>query len=50
MDSICPPSTVYAAYNHLASTRKQIVVYPYTEHEGGGIAQFMEKLRFLGAF
>lgn len=47
MDAICPPSTVYAAYNHLASAHKQIVVYPYNEHEGGGVAQFMEKLRFL---
>jgi cephalosporin-C deacetylase len=49
MDPVCPPSTVYAAYNHLSSAQKQIVIYPYNEHEGGGIVQFMEKLQFLTA-
>lgn len=49
MDPVCPPSTVYAAYNHLASSHKQIIVYPYNEHEGGGTVQFMEKLKFLAA-
>jgi cephalosporin-C deacetylase len=34
MDEICPPSTVYAAYNAYAGP-KQIVVYPYNDHEGG---------------
>jgi cephalosporin-C deacetylase len=47
MDPICPPSTVFAAYNHLASAHKEIVVYPYNEHEGGGSRHFGEKLRFL---
>lgn len=47
MDPICPPSTVYAAYNHLASDHKQIVVYPYNEHEGGQTTQLVEKIRFL---
>lgn len=34
MDEICPPSTVYASYNHYAGP-KQIAVYPYNGHEGG---------------
>jgi cephalosporin-C deacetylase len=47
MDEICPPSTVYAAYNHYAG-EKQIRVYRYNHHEGGGAYQTVEKLRFLG--
>lgn len=33
--------------NHLASDHKQIVVYPYNEHEGGGTHKLLEKVRFL---
>ncbi|SEM35590.1 acetylxylan esterase [Nonomuraea pusilla] len=42
MDRICPPSTVYAAFNHYGALRgvrpehKQISVYPFNDHEGGG--------------
>ncbi|MCX7784362.1 MAG: acetylxylan esterase [Meiothermus sp.] len=46
MDDICPPSTVYAAYNHYAG-EKQIRVYPYNNHEGGESYQTLEKLQFL---
>jgi cephalosporin-C deacetylase len=46
MDTICPPSTVYAAYNHWAG-EKAITVYPYNGHEGGQNAQNEAKLRFL---
>lgn len=35
MDTICPPSTVYAAYNHYRGADKQIRVYPFNDHEGG---------------
>jgi cephalosporin-C deacetylase len=35
MDEVCPPSTVYAAYNHWAG-EKDIRVYEYSHHEGGG--------------
>ncbi|WP_432482711.1 acetylxylan esterase [Kineococcus esterisolvens] len=35
MDSTCPPSTVFAAHHHYAGP-KQIEVYPYNGHEGGG--------------
>jgi cephalosporin-C deacetylase len=34
MDEVCPPSTVYASYNHYAGP-KEMVVYPYNGHEGG---------------
>ncbi len=46
MDQICPPSTVFAAYNHWAGD-KLISVHPYNGHEGGEATQMMEKLRFL---
>ena len=46
MDDICPPSTVYAAYNHYLG-KKDIQVYPYNGHEGGGEAHALERLRFL---
>ena len=48
MDEICPPSTVYAAYNHYAGP-KQIKAYEYNNHEGGGSFHTLEKLRFLQA-
>ena len=34
MDEICPPSTVYAAFNAYAGP-KELAVYPYNDHEGG---------------
>lgn len=46
MDEICPPSTVFAAYNHYAGP-KEIRVWHYNHHEGGGPYQREEKLRFL---
>ena len=36
MDDTCPPSTVFAAYNAWGGEPKDIVVYPYNRHEGGG--------------
>ena len=46
MDDICPPSTVYAAYNHYAGPKK-IAVYEYNQHEGGGVFHMVEKIKFL---
>lgn len=46
MDEICPPSTVYAAYNHYSGPRA-ISVYRYNHHEGGGTFQVREKLAFV---
>lgn len=31
MDEVCPPSTVYAAYNEITSA-KEIAVFPFTDH------------------
>ncbi len=47
MDKICPPSTVYAAYNAV-KTEKAIRIYHFNEHEGGGAAQIVEKINFAG--
>lgn len=49
MDEICPPSTVFAAYNHYRGT-KDIRIYRYNHHEGGGSFQTREKLKFLQSF
>lgn len=46
MDQTCPPSTVFAAHNHFAGP-KEIRIYPYNDHEGGGTHHTVEKVRFL---
>lgn len=46
MDTVCPPSTVYAAYNHWAGS-KEIRAYRYNNHEGGGTYQTIEKVQLL---
>jgi cephalosporin-C deacetylase len=46
MDEICPPSTVFAAYNHFAGP-KQIKIWRYNHHEGGESFQAVEKVKFL---
>jgi len=46
MDDICPPSTVFASYNHYAGT-KEINVFPYNGHEGGGPFSEPAGLEFL---
>ncbi len=46
MDEICPPSTVFAAYNHWKG-KKEIRTYEYNHHEGGGEYQTVEKVKFL---
>lgn len=35
MDLICPPSTVFAAFNSISSSSREIVTYPFNGHEGG---------------
>ena len=47
MDEVCPPSTVYAAYNHWAGNEKDIKVYPYNGPEGGQTYQTLEKMKLL---
>ncbi|WP_213453484.1 acetylxylan esterase [Rhizomonospora bruguierae] len=46
MDRVCPPSTVYAAYNHYAGP-KDIVVWEFNDHDGGGIHQVRHQLAYL---
>ena len=46
MDEICPPSTVFAAYNHYAG-EKDLTIWRYNHHEGGAAYQTQAKLRFL---
>lgn len=48
MDDICPPSTVYAAYNHYKG-EKRMAVYPFNNHEGGGAHHLLTKIRYLHA-
>ena len=46
MDDICPPSTVYAAYNHYAGP-KEIEVFAYNKHEGGGEHHDLRQIAWL---
>jgi Acetyl esterase (deacetylase) len=46
MDLICPPSTVYAAFNHYGGP-KEIREYPFNDHEGGQGFHDVVKLRWL---
>jgi cephalosporin-C deacetylase len=46
MDLICPPSTVFAAYNHYGG-QKEIRIWEFNNHEGGGSHHEIEKVRFL---
>jgi cephalosporin-C deacetylase len=45
MDDVCPPSTVFAAYNHYPAER-DIKVWRYNGHEGGASFQVTEQLRW----
>jgi cephalosporin-C deacetylase len=47
MDTICPPSTVFAAYNAFAGADKSINEYGFNDHEGGGAFQERAQLRWL---
>jgi cephalosporin-C deacetylase len=46
MDEICPPSTVFGAYNAYAGP-KEIVVYEFNDHEGGEAFQRTRQLAWL---
>ena len=47
MDQVCPPSTVFASYNHWAHRKKSINVYPWNGHEGGAAEHRFAQLRWL---
>lgn len=45
-DEICPPQMYYATYNRI-TTEKEIHIYPFNGHEGGGSKQTEVKLAHL---
>lgn len=47
MDEIVLPSSVFAAYNNLASQDREIVIYPYNNHEAGQTLQWERQVRWL---
>jgi cephalosporin-C deacetylase len=47
MDPTCPPSTVYAAFNHHRASDKSIEVYRFNGHEGGGWTQRIRQTHWL---
>jgi cephalosporin-C deacetylase len=49
MDTVCPPSTVFAAYNRIQAP-KEIRVYHYNNHEGGGPYHTLEKMKFAAKY
>lgn len=55
-DTVCPPSTVFAAYNQYGAVHDQptppdltMHVYPFNHHEGGEAVQVRRQLRWLDA-
>lgn len=46
MDAVCPPSTIYAAYNHYAA-EKDMTVYQFNGHDGGGAFGAKSKIAWL---
>lgn len=54
-DTICPPSTVFAAYNQYgadggAAVDRTVHVYPFNHHEGGEALHTDRQLRWLRAY
>jgi cephalosporin-C deacetylase len=47
MDTVVPPSTTFAAFNHLAAEDRAIEVYPFNDHEGGGALQWRTQAAWL---
>lgn len=48
LDEVCPPSTVFAAFNHYKG-EKQIECYPFNGHEGGQLDHLEKQVRFLNS-
>lgn len=46
MDRVCPPSTVFGAYHEYVGS-KRIDVWPFNDHEGGGLASVLAASRFF---
>lgn len=47
-DIICPPSTIFAAFNHL-KCKKDLVIYKYAGHEGIGV-HGEDKLKWMAKY
>jgi cephalosporin-C deacetylase len=47
MDTICPPSTVYGAFNAYGGASKRMIEYVFNDHEGGGPFQDREQVAWL---
>jgi cephalosporin-C deacetylase len=45
-DRACPPSTVYAAYNHYAGP-KRMITWEFNDDEGGGNHPVVRQLNFV---
>jgi cephalosporin-C deacetylase len=48
-DTVCPPSTVFAAYNRYGHDDRTIEVYPFNHHEGGDAHHVARQLDWLAA-
>lgn len=49
MDEVVLPSTVFAAYNATASADREIAVYEFNGHEGGGSRHWLRQTEWLRA-
>ena len=47
MDPVCPPATVYAAFNHYAGADRTMAVWQFGDHAGGCGSQPVEQLGWL---
>lgn len=55
-DNVCPPSTVFAAYNQYGAANgsptppeRTMHVYPFNHHEGGDAVQVLRQLQWLNS-
>jgi len=46
-DTVCSPSTVFAAYNNYGSHKREMHVYPFNHHEGGEAYHVGRQMRWL---
>lgn len=49
MDPVCPPSTVYAAFNAYAPADREMTVWQFGDHAGGRASQVERQLPWLAA-
>lgn len=49
MDEVVPPSSMFAAFNELTVADREIEVYAFNGHEGGGLLQWQRQALWLAA-